>query len=646
MNELIIWNNSLFRNNIEDPTTTATVVGSRKELLEIINEWKKFSSIIVLCELNWSYEDKYRKMQHFSGIDLVKELRRSYDIDLPVLFVSFYPIHLLYNATNEILTSVGHSFHQLPGTPESFKNLIKDEQKISSLELKDIQLFSCSLRGIVTVKIHQVRGIVNRVGNYTNEALQIELEKCIEDIHRVFKEDPFEAISKLRERFPLINEVNVNNVLEFINDIGNELIIKYSQSEFSAASDFTEKKNWKLLLLDDEINDKSALVKLLNAKGVSVVCTSTADDAMKALSEDNCLRGAISLIISDYRLIDNTGNVPVQQKKQGYAFLHEVAENFRGRLISAVVYSGMPRQFLLETFKTFKIRTEIYSKIDFKPDDAGARNFLVERLIEIGDENYNALQALPLSSRGWAAHLHDTYLMYRRQPDYEKKEKDISDFCTQWVDEFRTGQNPVSPMSKGDIFKPRKGDLVSTLEKFEAYYKTRRIAQFLNIYYESRKAGDPLDLIPAILSPENKKMDTPELKRGFFSQIIGLKREEFPFGATIEELNWFEYDLGIKVLNSYKRYRQKLNKCEHIIGEFIQEIGILKANLEKNDFKYIDERKHELLFDQKSFKPYLFDKTDIGLCMQWFDKNIDDLNRSTLEAYLNEFIVPIKDIWK
>ena len=177
--------------------------------------------------------------------------------------------------------------------------------------------------------------------------------------------------------------------------------------------------------------------------------------------------------------------------------------------------------------------------------------------------------------------------------------------------------------------------LDNSLERFEAYFKTRRLAQYLNLYFESRGEEDPKKVIPQILSPKDKKMDGAAAQRGFFSQIIGFKREEFPFGATIEELCWFEYDLGIKVLDSYKRFRNKLGECEALIGEFIQDLSVLKRAIVIDNFKYIDERKHELLFDQKSFNPFLFDRKDLGVCLEWISKQKENFTEIAVKEYLS-----------
>ncbi|MBL0335653.1 MAG: hypothetical protein IPP73_10235 [Chitinophagaceae bacterium] len=213
--------------------------------------------------------------------------------------------------------------------------------------------------------------------------VKVELEKCIEEIHSVFKVSADICVNKFKHDFTSIDEESINKALRFIDDIGDDLIEKYSKSISESKTATRIKKQWKLLLLDDELNKDYEIVKDLEKNGVEVICTTNGADAMKTLTEDDNLRGKMSVVLTDYRLYDNSGKVQVQQKIQGYTFLQNVGHRFQSKLLSAVVYSGMPRQFLLETFKTFKIRTEIYSKRDFKLEDAGARKYLVSRIIEM-----------------------------------------------------------------------------------------------------------------------------------------------------------------------------------------------------------------------------------------------------------------------
>lgn len=646
MSQLILWNDTKYSHTLSKFFGRENIICNKEELSASLKNWNKFSSLVVLCELNWSANGAAPNMQHLHGIELVKELRRTHHVTLPILFVSFHSLTEAATDDRKIIKAIGHRFYQLPVSPEIFIAHLKEEEKLTSTELRDIQLFSCKPDGIVNEKLHQIRNIVDKHNSENGAFIKSQLEKCLEEIFTVFRENHELSLSKFKIEFPHIDKESINRAFRFIEEEGEQLIEKYNSDNGQLQHGTNNRKPWKLLLLDDELNNESELVKLLDEKGVDVICTTNAADAMKALTADDQLRGKITLILTDYRLNEISNGIEMQQRIQGYTFLQNVGKRFQSKLVSAIVYSGMPRQFLLETFSSYKIQTEIFSKKDFKLNDAGARNFLVSRIIETGNANYTALLALPLASDGWKDNLHNTYLLYRSQKDYHRRERELSDYCTDWVEKFRAGKNPVTPMIKGDAFKPLVKDSESqTLERFEAYFKTRRLAQFLTLYYEKHKSADPLDIVPALLSFPGKKIDKPEAKRGFFSQIIGFKREEFPFGATIEELNWFDRDLQIPVLDSYTSYRNKFNETEILIDTFISGVKKLQTSLEKINFRYTDKRKHELNFNSQSCNPFLFDKSDLGLCLEWLDSQKEKLSSDETEEYLT-LIKTLKVLWK
>jgi len=646
MEFLVLWNDVNYAHALAKFFGSENIITDGEKLKDFLRNWNRFSSIVVLCELNWSSNGTSPNMQQLYGIELVKELRSTHNIVLPVLFVSFHSLTEVATEGRKIIKAIGHKFCRLPASPQMFIESLKEQEKLTTIELRDIQLFSCKPDGIVSEKLHQIRNIADKQNSENGAFIRSQLEKCLEEIFIVFHENNEAALSKFKIEFPQIHKENINRAFRFIEEQGERLIEKYNSENGQSQHRANERKPWKLLLLDDELNEMSELVKLLNEKGVDVICTTNAADAMKALTEDDQLRGEITIILTDYRLNEISNGIEVQQRIQGYTFLQNVGKRFQSKLLSAIVYSGMPRQFLLETFSSYKIQTEIFSKKDFKLNDTGARNYLVSRIIEMGDANYKALLALPLASDGWKDNLHNTYLLYRSQKDYHRRERELSDYCSDWVEKFRAGKNPVSPMIKGDAFKPLVKETENqTLERFEAYFKTRRLAQYLTLYYEKHKSADPLDIVPKILSFPGKNLEKDSNKRGFFSQIIGFKREEFPFGATIEELNWFDRDLQIPVLDSYSSYRNKFNETENLIGTFIAGTKKLYNSLEKTNFKYTDKRKQELNFNSHSLRPFLFDKSDLGLCLEWLDTQKEKLSSEETKEYL-ALLKSLKEIWK
>lgn len=608
---------------------------------------KKYTAIIILCEIN-----KYEKAgavnrQALYGIELAKQLRMR-GISLPIIFTSFLSRKQLLqqHPQSEILKFVGHGFVQLPASPQNFEDEAGKLETLTPLALKDIQLFACHPDGIINAKIHQLTYLSEKLTSSGPAYVKQELITCIKDVFATFQENSESFATEFENKFSVINKTNVENAIKAVVDIANDQIKVYKRKMGEPVVNVGIKP-WKLLLLDDEIGKESKLVKALEDNGVSVLCCNHASEAIKALEKDDTLRGKIPVFITDYRLFEQAGDgVLVQQKMQGYDFLLEVETKFYSRAITAIVYSGMARQFLLDNLNNFKIKTEKYSKNDFKVSDAGAINYLVSRVIELGDKNYETLLAFPLGNQGWKNHLHQYYLQYRNLPDYETRERrDVCDYCKEWLDKFRKNLNPPTPMIKGDSFQAKlKDSEEQTMNRFIAYYKTRRLAQYLFLYFEFKKSENSRNEVAAVLMPGYKSDIKQTSINGFFSQVLGLSVTEFPFGATIEELYWFEHSMGITVMDDYRRFRQRFNDYENEIGDFISGLKYLTDLIRKNNFLIKGQQGSELTFNPETYNPYFFDKMDIGFCIDWLENQKDGMNESATWDLI-QLIQKLRHVW-
>lgn len=646
--------------------------------IDQFNDLGEFDGIVILCELNKNEKGDSVNLQEMHGIEVAKKLRLN-NCRLPIIFTSFLSHKQVYNNNPErdIVNSIGHKFVRLPVDFAIFSDMFSKMKKLTDTELRDVQISACNPKGIVNTKIHQITDVLNKLKVNGADAAKEELISCLDDIHKAFKVNSDEAITNFKLKFDILSDDNINDAITFVDTIGKRLIAQYSIKKTDY--DITRtgiKKSWKLLLLDDELNSESELIKRLDKMGVESVCTQNADEANKVLNEDKELRGKISVILTDFRLYEktNTDGIKIQQDTQGYTFLQDIGNTFQSRILSGVVYSGLPRQFLLETFSTFKIRPEIYSKIDFRQNDEGAMNFLASRLIELGDKNYETILALPLGNGGWRDNLHTIYLKFRNHPSYEVKEKDISDYCKNWIEEFKSGLNPETPMIKGDAFQQKVNeDPEDTILRFEAYFKTRRLAQYLYLYFQKLGYKEVLKDVRNNLRTKSHKTETESAIKGFFSQILGLSLTEFPFGATIEELNWFDYDMGIKVLDNYRSCRNKFNHTEILFGKFFSGIKDLTDEIEKNDYKYeiivevnnekspkakskkpkpvnpekanINKNYNRILTFTKNFNPNLFDRLDLNDTLLLLDKYKEPILKENGAKYFN-LLKEIDDLWK
>lgn len=689
-NILIFWKSPypIILEQYFDPLYTYS--GLQDINIDQVKDLKEFDGIVILCELNKNDKGESINLQEFQGIEIAKKLRLN-KCKLPIIFTSFLSHKQIYNNNPEsdIINSIGHKFIRLPVDFRIFSDTITKMRNLTDMELRDVQISSCNPEGIVNTKIHQIADVRNKLykiqkretakeelitNTYLdddkekeNKIAKEELIKCLNEIHYVYKLSPNEILDKFNLEYEKITNDNIDRAITFVENTGKYLISFHSsKSQKDSNTKSVLKKPWKLLLLDDKLGQESEIVQSLNRQGVDVICTQSAEEALKALTEDNDLRGKITVILSDYRLYRVEDGMEIMQEIQGYTFLQMVNKCFRSRILSGIIYSGLPRQFLLDTFNEIRIKPEIYSKLDLKLNDPNAINFLTNKLIETGEKNYQAILALPLGSTQWESYLHEFYLLYRNQPDYEIREKELSEFCTDWVEKYKSGEKPKTPMIKGERFSPKKVkgklDVNETLNKFQAYFKTRRLALWLKHYKKMDKVNDR---IAEELMVKGKSINEGTRKQ-FINVGLGLQLEEFPFGATIEELCWFDYDLGIKVLDNYSKYRNNLLKCEEIFGDFISKNDSLKKRLNNIGFIYTSENKSKenrgykanyesgvkskktdriLKFNRDNNQPYLFDKTDFSLCLEFLDSEIDSYNEILNKEYI-EIINKTDELWK
>lgn len=606
-----------------------------------------YRGLIVFCESDYDENGKRVRRQDLYGVEAVRRFRTE-GFTQPVIFISFFSRRqiLQRKPVHEIIRTVGHRFIRLPADPDLLQKELQEAAPLTQLELKDILLMSCRPDDIAAAQIHNLRSLADKLQTNGDEYAAAALESCIRTIHALFQEPCEEFVEIFRKSFFPAGERTIEDAIDEVASRAAALIREHRKAGGQIFAEQQDKK-WQVLLLDDELDKNSLLVKeLLTKAGIKTRCVSNAEDAMRLLDEDDELRGKISVIVTDYRLNEkDEDGLSVQQRVQGYRFLRDVSERYYAKVISAVVYSGMPRQFLLDNLNNFNIKTEKYSKMDFRVNDPRAINYLVSRIAELGEQNYKAMLALPLGNAGWKKHLHKHYLNYRNLPGYEIAEREVCEFCTKWVTDFRSGKSPLSPMISGDSFEARKKDTEEqTTGRFIAYFKTRRLALFLYQFFTYRAEPDINSRIAGLLMPDGKKKANLKTISGYFSQVLGLSLTEFPLGATIEELHWFHDYLGSDFLSTYESYRTRLLASEKIAGEFVAGDRLLSGILEQDDFCVKGKRCDQLTFSKKTHNPYFFDKLDLGFCLEWLTEEAASMNESGMKEY-QDMLLELKALW-
>src|SRR6185295_1003194 len=92
MEFLVLWNDVNYAHALAKFFGSENIITDGEKLKDFLRNWNRFSSIVVLCELSWSSNGTSPNMQQLYGIELVKELRSTHNIVLPVLFVSFHSL--------------------------------------------------------------------------------------------------------------------------------------------------------------------------------------------------------------------------------------------------------------------------------------------------------------------------------------------------------------------------------------------------------------------------------------------------------------------------------------------------------------------------------------------------------------------------
>lgn len=624
MQPLLLWNNTRYAQTLSGFFGEDFVITDSEAFQAASGNWEKYSSLLVLCELNWTLKAATVNKQDLYGIELIKELRRTQNLNLPVLFVSFLSPADILNAEREIFTAIGHDFYRLPALPGDFKSFIQNEfitngipRKLSVMELNDIKSFYCSKEGILSHELHYLNRYLNfDITVLNHESVNSELLTSIKKIHELFQLDAGTAIASFQVQFPELNKANISEAVNYIIRTGNTLRNKYGLKPATTREndEIFEPYKWSVLLLDDEINESHNLVQCLKRNNVNIICCNNAASAFSVLQKDWAGPNSIMVIVADYRLYEQRCGIKRHQKIQGYQFLKEIAAS--DHLVRLVAFSGLQRKFLLNSFKHYNIRTEVKSKIDYLSDDHTNQLFCDE-LIEMAEENWEAIEALPSKCAGFEKSLKDTYREFRMHPDYDKMEGNISLTAKEYIreiqqqiadgEEIRIGaiENIKSPLAK------TKKDIEAHFKRFQNYLIARRIALWL---YASNKKGVLVNIdsrkIAEILTDQKYPTDA---YRQVLSTNLGLSLDDFPKNITIEERRWLQYEMQINIFRDISFIDPVFSRISNIYKDFILKDEQLGKKISSNKFVLSARYKqgnYFITFD-KQFLPELKTHTDV-----------------------------------
>ncbi|MCC6448485.1 MAG: hypothetical protein IT215_07355 [Chitinophagaceae bacterium] len=652
MTTLIFWNKNNFSEQLAALFGSQNVITNTEGFKNSVKDFGDYDAAIFLCELNWASKGGNVNLQELSGIDLAKELRRAYNLSIPILFTSFLPLNKLFNSEREILTAIGHGFIQLPATPKEFTNYLKSHftdkngkiQKLSVMEMNDIKSFYCSKEGILSHELHALNHYLNfNITEDNHDTTYTELLQTIKRVHDLFLVDATHAEMEFQIAFTKLIQENISNAVSHIVRIGNELLKTYGEKEESTSSieKLDGKYRWKVLFLDDQIDKEHDLVKQMNANKIQVICVDNANDAEDELKKNWKKDNTIMVVIADYRLFENINGIKHHQKIQGYQFLKNIASS--DQLVRLVAFSGLQRKFLLNIFKHYNIRTEVKSKTDYL-NSKETRQLFCEEIIELAEENWEAIESLPTKCAGFEKYLKDAYKEFRLHPFYNKMEHNVSTTAREYVWEIQQQLENNEEIRIGVIenirtpFQKKKDSQADYFRRLENYFIARRISLWL--YATLKRKAVYVDNIIIAKIFVNDNFYKPEASRVLITQSLGLNLSDFPLSITIEERRWLHYDMQLNIFRDIEQMNPVFQQLSKIYKEYISADNALVELLSKS--KHNLHHKYKLtdysISFSKDYSPELKTSTDVRVLFLWIGGQIkkDKSKHATLKPFVSK----------
>lgn len=360
------------------------------------------------------------------GIEYVKLMRLKNDFREPVLFTSFHSRkNIIESPQAKIITAIGHRFLRLPYSPKEYneaKNYL--DTPLTDIQLSDIKYNFCLPESAFREEFHEFKGKLRiiqessvSVENKLNN-VSLELDSFEKGLHKDYQGIPelMAEFDKLKSKFKNDDIGSVEDILAVTED-SFAVIIKRNiktDSEDTEQVVKKEKKPWKILFLDDQLDGLKKVFKVLDKENIEYDKATNVLEAQTIINKDEANK--VTVVVSDFRLYDENSQ---HQKLQGYDFLEWLA--VQNRYNALVALSGLSTKFLFDSFRKKSINVKVYSKNAVI--DGGAK-FFVEELLQLGDLQYTALTNVPKSD-GWKP-IRKFYTYHRNNKDYYANEENIN----------------------------------------------------------------------------------------------------------------------------------------------------------------------------------------------------------------------------
>jgi len=574
-----------------------------KEELDAL-DISRIDKVVLLSELKWSVSCHNMMAEMHYGIELLRTyLRAKKKILAPVLIISKYPeSEILRSPRNYIINAVGQKFKRY----NPFEKINTDNEftspylkPLNQIQLNDLLNNYCCSSGQIGEIIHRAKGSISNIINNDSFCLKEKENKSVETLSSALDEifTILPSIDSLyRFKSDLLSKFK-KDIAE--NSVSAEIFLQKHEEMLRSLSYETENKStpiafeypWKVLLLDDEPDSIRPIINALHSNGIRTIVCSHVDEAQKAIEEDEKNGNFISVIISDYRLFES--DTTRHQSRQGYDFLLDTSK--RDRFTSFVALSGLGRQFLLESFRKYNVRVEVYSKDDLRSSER-ARQVFAENIVQLGENQYDAICSQS-TSEGWKKDgKKKFYIEHRQRLDYLQSEKMLSDDARRYINHF------TYMHQKGGLIGHQPiNDLQTSLEKknftdvniniFRKILYARRLVLWLYHIVGLDSEAIYLLLTTGVLLNLQNRID-PEKVGNNTKQLMGklcIKLTEYPNGILIDEKAWFKYQMDVDIDDLREVILQLQVHCEVILQKYplfrekIIEWKCMQSNIEKNE---------------------------------------------------------------
>ena len=614
---------------------------------EVYNNIEKDDSLIVLCELSKGKDGNNIKRTDFYGIKLVQELRRK-DFKGKVLFVSFMPKSYFLN--NKLKYGIvaynrGHGFLSLPATVGKIKKAIEQQVKEPDyLTLRDVKLFGSDIAGAVSQRLHALSSM--------NLGYEVEHKKLLQEVFDYFQR-PSDEVIKEYDKLDDNKTVRLN----FVKTKCKELL--EANSGRSNVSFEKPKYNWKVLWLDDELEDDMPLVKhLKQERNIEIILAKTYEEAVKKIEEDSATKNELTTVMVDYRLEQETDEGIELAGNQGYHFIEYLIKTNRPYAI--LVYSGMPRRFLMESFNQYARKIRFYSKMDFPVYENST--YLADEIVTSGDNAWLEINNQP-SGAAWEM-MHKVYFEFKNSVEFESWNRNVNFLTLLNLNKYHNEECPTFKITTSTFNKAAK-----KLNLLKEILLARRfvVGVLAKEYIDNGdlvKIKNEIGKYFYICFSKNPDPDNQKKQNEYTSNIfnrLALRVRDFPVFLLPEEYTWLKYDSGLDFdpFSTVDEYFKELKRLKTIFSKAIEKSVFFKSYIKK-DFIEITESditsktlKNEFASEEDKIKYYLFDgiqpqirtATDVKLLLEFFYNKLDP-NDENYKNHLSEFVLLLRELRK